>query len=114
MSENKEKEREKKKREVWFDELEPEHKRVQGKILPERVDTQIKSSKSWSNTVDPWTCQWIKKVVDQKDEKCAIKHIRSFVHELRLEQVNSQLVQQIKDLDNDKAQFILRELQEKP
>ena len=83
---------EKKKKEVWFDESEPEHKGVQGKILPKRVDTQTRRLKSWLNTVDPWTCQWIKKVVDQKDEKRAVKHIRSFIHELRIEQVNSQLV----------------------
>ena len=96
---------------VQFDESEPEQKGVQGKILPERVDTQTRNS--WSNTVDPWTCQWIKRVVDQKDEKHAIKHIRSFVHESRIEQVNSRLVQQLKNLTNDKAQFALRELQEK-
>ena len=110
MSKEKEK---KKKKEVWFDKSEPEHKGVQGKILPERVDTQTRGSRSWLNIIDPWTCQWIKKVVDQKDEKCAVKHIRSFVHESRVEQVNSQLVQQLKTLTNDKAQFVLRELQGK-
>ena len=110
MSEDKKEKRREKK--VRFDELEPEQKGVQGKILPERVDTRTRNS--WLNTIDPWTCQWIKRVVDQKDEKRAIKHIRSFVHESRVEQVNSQLVQQLKSLNNDKAQFALRELQEKP
>ena len=33
---------------------------------------------------------------------------------MQLEQINSQLVQQIKNLDYNKAQFVLRELQEKP
>ena len=111
MSERKEKEKQK---EVRFDESEPEQKGVQGKILSERVDTRTRRSRDWSNTIDPWTCQWIKRVVDQKDEKHAIKHIRSFVHESRVEQVNSQLVQQLKNLTDDEAQFTLRELQEKP
>ena len=110
MSEDKKEKRREKK--VWFNESEPEHKGVQGKILPKRVDTRTRNL--WSNTVDPWTCQWIKKVVDQKDEKRAIKHIRSFVHESHVEQVNSQLVRQLKSLTNDEAQFALRELQNKP
>ena len=114
VNKNKERKQEKEKREVQFNKSEPEHKGVQGKILPERVDTQTKGSRAWLNTVDPWICQWIKRVVDQKDEKHAIKHIRSFIHTSRLEQVNSQLVQQIKNLDNDEAQFVLQELQEKP
>ena len=66
-----EKEEKKKEKEVQFNESEPEHKGVQQEILPERVDTQTRNS--WLNTVDPWTCQWIKKVIDQGDEECAIK-----------------------------------------
>ena len=107
VSEDEGKEQKKKRREVWFDKSEPEHKGVQEKILPERVDTRARSSKAWSNTIDPWMCQWIKRVGDQKDEKCAIKHIRSFMHKSWIEQVNSQLVQQLKSLTNNEAQFIL-------
>ena len=33
-------------------------------ILPEKVDTSKASPRNWMNTVDPWTSQWIKKVVD--------------------------------------------------
>ena len=36
-------------------------------ILPEKVDTSKASPRNWMNTVDPWTSQWIKKVVDQDD-----------------------------------------------
>ena len=36
-------------------------------ILPEKVDKQ--SRQSWMNTVDPWTSQWIKKVVNSKDKE---------------------------------------------
>ena len=48
-------------------------------ILPAKVDKQ--STQGWMNTVDLWTSQWIKKVVDSNDEEYAIKHVRSFVHE---------------------------------
>ena len=50
-------------------------------ILPERVDTSKASPRTWMNTVDPWTSQWIKKVVDQDDLIRSLKHIRSFVHD---------------------------------
>ena len=33
-------------------------------ILPEKVDTSKASPRTWMNTVDPWTSQWIKRVVD--------------------------------------------------
>ena len=36
-------------------------------ILPEKGDKQ--NRQGWMNTVDPWTSQWIKKVVDSKDEE---------------------------------------------
>ena len=103
MNENEEKKQKKEKKEVWFEESEPEHKGVQGKILPKRVDTWTRNSRTWSNTVDPWTCRWIKKMIDQKDKKHAIKHVRSFVHESRIEQVNPQLVQQLKSLTDNEA-----------
>ena len=57
---SKKKEEKRREKKVRFDESEPEHKGVQGKILPERVDTQARNLKTWSNTIDPWTCQWIK------------------------------------------------------
>ena len=46
-------------------------------ILPKKGDKQ--SRQGWMNTVDPWTSQWIKKVVNSNDEEHAIKHMRSFV-----------------------------------
>ena len=33
-------------------------------VLPEKVDTSKASPRNWMNTVDPWTSQWIKRVVD--------------------------------------------------
>ena len=44
-------------------------------ILPEKVDTSKASPRTWMNTVDPWTSQWIKKVVDQDDLIRSLKHI---------------------------------------
>ena len=59
-------------------------------ILPEKVDKQTRQG--WMNTMDPWMFQWIKKVVDPKDEKQAIKHVRSFVHESCQKQVILRLI----------------------
>ena len=42
-------------------------------ILPKKGDKQ--SRQGWMNTVDLWMSQWIKKVVDFKDEERAIKHV---------------------------------------
>ena len=66
------------------------------------------------NTVDPWTSQWIKKVVDSNDEEHAIKHIRSFIHESRQEQVTLRLIQQLREINKLETQFVLCELQQKP
>ena len=81
-------------------------------ILPEKVDKQ--SRQGWMNTVDLWTSQWIKKVVDSKDKKWAIKHVRSFVHESHQEQITPRLIQQLREISELKAQFVLCELQQKP
>ena len=59
-------------------------------ILSEKVDKQ--SRQNWMNTVDLWTSQWIKKVVDSKVKEQAIKHMRSFVHESHQEQVTPRLI----------------------
>ena len=81
-------------------------------ILPEKVDKQ--SWQGWMNTVDPWTSQWIKRVVDSKDKEQAIKHMRSFVHKSRQEQVTPRLIWQLREISELKAQFVLHELQQKP
>ena len=65
-------------------------------ILPEKVDKQ--SRQGWMNTVDPWMFQWIKKVVDSKDKKRAIKHVRSFVHKSHQEQVTPKLIRQLREI----------------
>ena len=57
--------------------------------------------------------QWIKKVIDSKDEERAIKHVRSFVHESCQEQVTPRLIQQLREISELKAQFVLHELQQK-
>ena len=44
-------------------------------ILPEKVDTSKASPRNWMNMVDPWTSQWIKKVVDQDDLIRSLKHV---------------------------------------
>ena len=61
-------------------------------ILPERVDMSKASPRTWMNTVDPWTSQWIKKVVDQDDLIRSLKHIRSFVHDSQTEEVSPRLI----------------------
>ena len=81
-------------------------------ILPVKGDKQ--SRQEWMNTVDLWTSQWIKKVVNSNDEERAIKHMRSFVHESRQEQVTPRLIRQLREINKLKAQFVLRELQQKP
>ena len=58
--------------------------------------------------------QWIKKVVDFKDEERAIKYVRSFVHESHQEQVTPRLIQQLREISKLEAQFMLYELQQKP
>ena len=81
-------------------------------ILPEKVDKQ--SRQGWMNTVDPWTSQWIKKVVNSNDEEHAIKHVRSFVHKSHQEQVTPRLIRQLREISELEAQFVLHELQQKP
>ena len=44
-------------------------------ILPEKVDMSKASPRNWMNTVDPWTSQWVKKVVDQDDLIRSLKHV---------------------------------------
>ena len=48
-------------------------------ILPEKVNTSKASPRNWMNMVDPWTSQWVKKVVDQDDLIRSLKHVRSFI-----------------------------------
>ena len=81
-------------------------------ILPTKGDKQ--SRQGWMNTVDPWTSQWIKKVVDSNNEEHAIKHVKSFVHESRQEQVTPRLIRQLREINELKAQFVLYKLQQKP
>ena len=83
-------------------------------ILPEKVDTSKASPRNWMNTVDLWTSQWVKKVVDQDDLIRSLKHVRSFVHDSRTEKVSPRLIQQLREMTNLEAQFTLRELQQKP
>ena len=61
-------------------------------ILPEKVDTSKASPRNWMNTVDPWTSQWVKKVVDQDDLIRSLKHVRSFIHDSRTEEVSPRLI----------------------
>ena len=61
-------------------------------ILPEKVDMSRTSPRNWMNTIDPWTSQWIKKVVDQDDLIRSLKHVRSFVHDSRTEEVSPRLI----------------------
>ena len=83
-------------------------------ILPEKVDTSKASPRTWMNTVDPWTSQWIKRVVDRDNLIRSLKHVRSFVHDSRTEEVSPRLIQQLREMTDLEAQFTLRELQQKP
>ena len=66
------------------------------------------------NTVDLWTSQWIKKVVDQDDLIKSLKHVRSFIHDSWTEEVSPRLVRQLREMTDLEAQFTLCELQQKP
>ena len=44
-------------------------------ILPEKVDMSKASPRNWMNTVDLWTSQWVKKVVNQGDLIRSLKHM---------------------------------------
>ena len=66
------------------------------------------------NTVDLWTSQWVKKVVNQDDLIRSLKHVRSFVHDSWTEEVSPRLIQQLREMTDLEAQFTLRELQQKP
>ena len=83
-------------------------------ILPEKVDMSKASPRNWMNTVDPWTSQWVKKVVDQDDQIRSLKHMQSFIHDSRTEEVSPRLIQQLREMTDLEAQFTLRELQQKP
>ena len=83
-------------------------------ILPEKVDTSKASPRNWMNTVDLWTSQWVKKVVDQDDLIRSLKHIRSFVHDSWTEEVSPRLIQQLREMTELEVQFTLCELQQKP
>ena len=83
-------------------------------ILPEKVDTSKASPRNWMNMVDPWTSQWVKKVVDQDDLIRSLKHVRSFVHDSWTEEVSPRLIRQLREITDLEAQFTLRELQQKP
>ena len=61
-------------------------------ILPEKVDTSKASPRNWMNMVDLWTSQWVKKVVNQDDLIRSLKHMRSFVHDSRTEEVSPRLI----------------------
>ena len=63
--------------------------------------------------MDPWTSQWIKKMVNSNDKGHVIKHVRSFVHESCQGQVILRLIQQLREINELKAQFMLHELQQK-
>ena len=82
-------------------------------ILPEKVDTSKTSPRNWMNTVDPWTSQWIKKVVDQDDLIRSLKHVQSFIHDSQTEEVSPRLVRQLREMTDLEAQFTLCELQQK-
>ena len=82
-------------------------------ILPEKVDTSKASPRNWMNTVDLWTSQWVKKVVDQDDLIRSLKHMRSFIHDSRTEEVSPRLIRQLREMTDLEAQFTLRELQQK-
>lgn len=68
----------------------------------------------WVNTIDPWSVQWIKAVVDGPDTCRATHHLRSFVHESRLSEVDSSLVVDLRRLSPDDAHWVLRDLQHRP
>ena len=69
---------------------------------------------SWVNSVDPWSVEWIKKMADKNNDERTLKHLRSFVHDTRQEEVTPTLIRRIKELPTAEALLSLRELQRKP
>ena len=72
-------------------------------ILPEKVDMSRTSPRNWMNMVDPWTSQWVKKVVDQDDLSRSLKHIRSFIHDSQTEEVSPRLIRQLRKMTDLEA-----------
>ena len=72
-------------------------------ILPEKVDMSKASPRNWMNTVDLWTSQWVKKVVDQDDLSRSLKHIRSFIHDSQTEEVSPRLIRQLRKMTDLEA-----------
>lgn len=88
--------------------------------LKEYVRSAVRSVKpkrntrnNWMNTVDPWSVEWIKWVADKGDTPRTLKHLQSFVHETRVDEVTPELVQQIRLVSPGEAYLSLRELQKK-
>ena len=82
-------------------------------ILPKKVDMSKASPRNWMNMVDLWMSQWIKKVVDQDNLIRSLKHVRSFVHDSRTEEVSPRLIRQLREMADLEVQFILHKLQQK-
>ena len=69
---------------------------------------------SWMNSVDPWSVEWIKKMADMVDCDRTMKHLKTFVHDSRVNEVTLSLIRRIKELPTAKALLSIRELQRKP
>jgi len=78
------------------------------------INPKRNSRKSWMNTVNPWSVEWIKQVTDEGDTKQTLQHLQFFVHEIQTTEVTPELVQQIRQLSLDEVSLSLREVQKKP
>ena len=66
----------------------------------------------WVNTVDPWSLRWIKTIIDGPDQLHAHNHLRSFVHDSCVDEVDPSLIADLCVLSPDNAHWVLRDLQQ--
>jgi hypothetical protein len=71
-------------------------------------------SRRWLNTIDPWTVEWMQRVVQTKETSRIKSHLRSFVHDSRMSEIDDELIHWLKSSSSSEAHLVLRELQNKP
>ena len=72
------------------------------------------SSRSWKNTIDPWSIKWMKQQVAHPDEQRNIRHLKSFIHDSRTIEVSPDLVEDLRRMSENDAYWTLKDLQGPP
>ena len=72
------------------------------------------SSRSWKNTVDPWSINWMKQQVAHPNMQWNIYHLKTFVHDSRTIEVSPDLVEDLRQMSSEYAYWTLKDLQGPP